>query len=77
MYKLKKIVGSNIFKRSLLKSFLQIDLYSDALAVVRPARVWLFGFFCSGIQFYVLLSLYLLLVPFHILIYLFYQIIRG
>ena len=30
----------------------------DALAVVRPAGVYLLDFFCSGIQFYVLLSPY-------------------
>ena len=28
----------------------------DALAVVRPTRVYLLDFFCSGIQFYLLLS---------------------
>ena len=28
----------------------------DALAVVRPTGVYLFDFFCSGIQFYLLLS---------------------
>ena len=28
----------------------------DALAVVRPIRVYLLDFFCSGIQLYVLLS---------------------
>ena len=32
---------------------------SDALAVVRPTGVYLFDFFCSGIQFYLLLSPYL------------------
>ena len=32
---------------------------SDALAVVRPTRVYLFDFFCSDIQFYLLLSPYL------------------
>ena len=31
----------------------------DALAVVRPTRVYMLDFFCSGIQFYVLLSPYL------------------
>ena len=30
----------------------------DALAVVRPTRVYLLDFFCSGIKFYVLLSPY-------------------
>ena len=29
---------------------------SDALAVVRSTEIYLFDFFCSGIQFYVLLS---------------------
>ena len=28
----------------------------DALAVVRPSRVYLLDFFCFGIQFYLLLS---------------------
>ena len=31
----------------------------DALAVVKTAGVYLLDFFCSGIQFYVLLSPYL------------------
>ena len=31
----------------------------DALAVVRSTRVYLYDFFCSGIQFYVPLSPYL------------------
>ena len=30
----------------------------DALAIVRPTGVLLLDFFCSGIQLYVLLSLY-------------------
>ena len=37
---------------------------ADALAVVRPTRVYMFDFFCSGIQFYVLLSPYLYLISF-------------
>ena len=36
----------------------------DALAFVRPARVYLLDFFCSGIQFYVLLSPYLCFISF-------------
>ena len=36
----------------------------DALAVVRPTGVYLLGFFCSGIQFYLLLSLYLCFISF-------------
>ena len=37
---------------------------SDAFAVVRPTRVYLLDFFCSGIQFYLLLSPYLCFIPF-------------
>ena len=36
----------------------------DALAVVRPTRAYLLDFFCSGIQFYVLLSPYLCVISF-------------
>ena len=36
----------------------------DALAVVRPTRVYLLDFFCFGIEFYVLLSPYLCLISF-------------
>ena len=44
-------------------------LWPDALAVVRPTEVYLLDFFCSCIQFCVLLSPYLFaLSPFHILI---------
>ena len=43
----------------------------DALAVVRLSGVYLLDFFSSGIQFYVLLSPYLSLDPFYILIYMF------
>ena len=34
-------------------------LYGSSLAVVRPTEVYLLDFFCSGIQFYVLISPYL------------------
>ena len=37
---------------------------SDALAAVRPTRVNLLDFFCSGIQFYLLLSPYPSLIAF-------------
>ena len=37
---------------------------SNALAVVRPTGVYLLDSFCSGIQFYVLLSRYLCFVSF-------------
>ena len=30
----------------------------DALAVVRPTRVYLLDFFCSGIQFYEMMYVY-------------------
>ena len=36
----------------------------DALAFVRPTRVYLLDFFCSGIQFYLLLSPYLCFISF-------------
>ena len=36
----------------------------DALAVVRPTRVYLLDFFCSGIQVYLLLSAYLSFISF-------------
>ena len=35
-----------------------------ALAVVRPTVVYLMGFFCSGFQFYVLLSPYFCFISF-------------
>ena len=38
---------------------------------VGPTRVYLLDFFCSGIQFYVLLSPYLCLTHCYILIYMF------
>ena len=37
---------------------------TDAVSVVRPARVGLFELFCSDIQLYVLLSLYFCLISF-------------
>ena len=37
---------------------------SNALAVDRPTDVYLLDFFCSGIQFYVLLSPYLCFISF-------------
>ena len=36
----------------------------DTLAVVRPTGVYLFDFFCSSIQFYLLLSPYLCFISF-------------
>ena len=35
----------------------------DALAVCRAHRVYLLDFFCSSIQFYILLSPYLCFIP--------------
>ena len=37
---------------------------ADALAIVRPTRAFLLDFFCSSIQFYVLLSHYLCFISF-------------
>ena len=43
-----------------LKTYLLMRLVGhDALSVVRPKGVYLLDFFCSGIQFYLLLSPYL------------------
>ena len=48
-----------------LKTYLLMRWYgSDALAVVRPTRFYLLDFFCSGIQFYLLLSRYLCFISF-------------
>ena len=45
---------------SLAKTYLlNIMILADALAVVRPARVYLLDFLCSSFQLYVLLSPYL------------------
>ena len=50
----------------------------DVLAVVRPTRVYLLDFFCSCIQFYVLLIVLIFaLSPFYILIYMFYEMMHG
>ena len=48
-----------------LKTYLYMRwLGPDALAVVRPTWVYLLDFFCSGIQFNVLLSPYLCFISF-------------
>ena len=48
-----------------LKIYLLMGWWGPAdLAVVRPTRVYLLDFFCSGIQFYVLLSPYLCFISF-------------
>ena len=50
---------------SALKAYLLIRWYGpDALAVVRPTGVYLLEFFCSGIQFYLLLSPYICFISF-------------
>ena len=41
------------------------------LAVVRPTRIYLLHFFCSGIQFYLLLNPIFALSPFYVLFYMF------
>ena len=66
MYKLKKIVGSNIFSAQFIKIISHYKkightinvLQQTACLVVRPNGVYLLDFFCSGIQFYLLLSPY-------------------
>ena len=48
-----------------LKTYLLMRMCGPgALAVVRPTGVYLLDFFCSGIQYKVLLSLYLCLISF-------------
>ena len=54
--KTQKIVGSNNFSAQFIKI-----ISHDALVVCRAYRVYLLDFFCSGIQFYLLLSPYLCL----------------
>ena len=50
----------------------------DTLAVVRPTGVCLLYFFCSGFQFYVLLSPYLCFISFfYFLIYMFWETMHG
>ena len=52
-----------LFNGSDLKTYLLMRWSrSDGLAVVRPTGVYLLDFFCSGIQFYVLLGPFLCLV---------------
>ena len=41
----------------------------DALVVVRPTRVYLLDYFCSGIQFYLLSSLYLRFIAYYLDLY--------
>ena len=47
------VITMHDFTLSNLKTYLFME-GSDVLAVVRPTRVYLLDFFCSGIQFYVL-----------------------
>ena len=65
-----------LFDGSDLKTYLLMRWsVPDALAVVRPTRVYQVDFFCSGIQVYVLLSPYPCFIFFLILIYMFYEMI--
>ena len=59
-----------LYDGSDLKTYLLMRTHGlDASAAVRPTRVYLFGFFCSGNQFYVLLRVLIFtLSPFYILI---------
>ena len=47
------------FKKFPFMSNQSLDINFSALAVVRPTMAYLLDFFCSGIQFYLLLSPYL------------------
>ena len=49
----------------------------DAVSAVRPTRVYLFDFFCYGIQLYVLLSPYLCFISFVYLDLLYLETIHG
>ena len=54
-----------LYDGSDLKTYLLMRwLGPDALAFVRPTRVYLFDLFCSSIQLYVLLGLYLCFISF-------------
>ena len=53
-----------LYDDSDLKTLLMRWLGVDALAVFRPTGVYLSDFFCSGIQFYLLLSPYLCFISF-------------
>ena len=54
-----------LYDGSDLKTYLLMGWYGPySLAVVRPTGVYLLGFFCSSIQFYVLLSPYLCFIAF-------------
>ena len=54
-----------LYDGSYLKTYLLIRWQEpDALAVVGPSGVYLLDFFCSEIQFYLLLSLYLYFISF-------------
>ena len=67
-------VGSDfrLYDGSDLKTYLLMRLWGpDALAVVGPTGVYLLDFFCFGIQFNILLSPFLCLSLFYILIYMF------
>ena len=56
--------GNVVFTINFLTYQLTRRLGPDALAVVRPTGVYLLDFFCSGIQFYVLLRPYLCFIYF-------------
>ena len=57
-----RLYDSSDLKTCLLMSWLG----PDALAVVRPSRVYLFNFFSFGIQFYLLFSHYLCFISFYL-----------
>ena len=58
-------VGLRLYDGFDLKTYLLMRWqWTDALAVVRPAGLYLLDFFCSGIQFYLLLSPYICFISF-------------
>ena len=59
MYQFRTIVVVSMARQSHLKRSILASWGPDALAVVRLTGVYQLDFFCSGFQFYVLLSPYL------------------
>ena len=61
----ESIIVFRLYDGSDLKTYLLMRWQGpEALAVVRSTGVYLLDFFCSGIQFYVLLSPYLCFISF-------------
>ena len=66
------MLGGQPIHGSDLKTYLLMRwLGPDVLAVGRATGVYLLDFYCSGIQFYLLLNPYFCFISFYILIYMF------